>query len=302
MSKCARTHCFHPSLRMLLLLTVVGSSGMAWSQGTMTQGLVLDGVTVVNTHTGALTRDQAVVMDGGKIVRIAKAHTVKVSGSATLVNATGKFVVPGYLDMHVHPLDSNDLQGDLTLMLAKGITGFRVMSGSPEFLAQRKRGELIPATGAPELLWMPGTFLTTANAPTAAATIEQVRQQKAEGADFIKVVDMTPETLFAALDEGKAQGITVDGHLPQTVDPREAAKRGMRGIEHLGPGISVLLSCSTDEAEIRKIIAAIPPRPTQIGTVGGTPRPPDAQATKLMQRVIDTYSEPKCLALAKDVR
>ncbi len=299
---------------VFIFLFIPLPSILGQAQSTVTRGLVLDGVTVVSTRDGTLMRDQAVVMDEGKIVKITRAHTIKTGGAAILVDDSGKYVIPGYLDMHVHPLDSNDLQGDLTLMLANGVTGIRVMSGSPELLARRKAGTLMPPTGAPELLFMPGTFLTTANSPTAAATVEQVRQQKAQGADFIKVVDMTPETLFAALGEAKIQGLTVDGHLPQTVDAAEAARRGMRGIEHLGPGVAVLLSCSTNEAALRQMIANLPARAAPLpGTPAGTgagragdpvpavagPPPPNPQTIRMMQRIIDTYSEAKCTSLAK---
>ena len=84
----------------------------------------------------------AIVIDGGKIVAIARAKTVTVAGSARLVDAHGKYVVPGYLDMHVHALMSSDPKGGLTLMLANGITGFRQMSGTPELLAARKAGKV----------------------------------------------------------------------------------------------------------------------------------------------------------------
>ena len=51
-------------------------------------------------------------------------------------------------------------------------------------------------------------------------------------------------------------GLPVDGHLHGDVDPREAARAGMRCIEHLGPGVTVFAAAGTCEQEIR----ASPPR------------------------------------------
>src|ERR1700722_15308123 len=86
-------------------------AGGAASAAPVTQGLVLSGVTIVDTQDGKLSRDMAVVIDGGKIVQIARAKSVTVAGSARLVDARGKYVVPGYLDMHVHALVSSDPKG-----------------------------------------------------------------------------------------------------------------------------------------------------------------------------------------------
>ena len=94
--------------------------------------LTLTGATVVDTSNGALVRDMTIVMDAGKIAKIAPAASADSGGAGDVVDARGKFVVPGYLDCHAHPFNAADPEGSLTLMLANGITGFRQMSGTPE--------------------------------------------------------------------------------------------------------------------------------------------------------------------------
>jgi hypothetical protein len=277
----------------------------AASPASIAQGLVLVGVTIVDTHNGELTRGMAIVIDGGKIVKIVRAKDISVGGSARSVDARGKFVVPGYLEMHAHPLGSSDAEGSLTLMLANGITGFRQMSGSPQLLEQRRQGTLMPAIPAPELLAMPGSILIRVNAGSPDAAIAEVQKQKSSGADFIKVIDVGPDAFFAALKEAKLQGLDFIGHLPPTVNAAEAAQAGMRGIEHLGPMTSLLLGCSTDEAALRASIAQRPPRtpgPNQPGVAERATANPvmvaDPADYLLLQRLIDTYSEAKCRKLA----
>jgi imidazolonepropionase-like amidohydrolase len=277
------------------------------------QSLVLNGVTIVDTQSGRLTRNQSVAIDGGKIVQIARAGTIKTGAGTKVVDARGKFLVPGYLDMHVHSLNEPDPTASFELMLANGVTGVRQMSGSPELLQKRRDGQLkLPADG-PELLAMPGTVLTGANAGTPEAAVAEVDRQKQMGADFIKVIDVKPDPFFAALAESKKLGLVFDGHLQATSTIEKAADEGMSAIEHLGPRESVLIGCSSDEDALRKIIAAKPPQAPPSASGAGpadralraTTNPimsTDPISFDLMTRIVATYSEDKCRALMKRIK
>jgi hypothetical protein len=197
-------------------------------------------------------------------------------------------------------------------MLANGVTGFRQMAGSPELLANRAAGKSLLPTDSPALLGMPGTILAGAAFADPAATVAQIARQKAQGADFIKVIDLPPAAFFAAEDAARESGLPISGHLPLAVDGREAIRRGMTSVEHLGPGITLLLNCSRDEAAIRAMIAAIPPgsgggsnfnaEPEQVRRMLANPlllTPP--QGFALMRRVLGTYDDDKCRAFATEV-
>jgi len=275
------------------------------------QSLVLNGVTIIDTQTGKLTRNQSVAIDNGKVTQIARAGTIKPGAGAKVIDARGQYLVPGYLDMHVHSLNEPDPTASLELMLANGITGVRQMSGSPEMLQKRRDGQLkLPADG-PEILAVPGTVLTGANAGTPEAAIAEVDRQKQMGADFIKVIDVKPDPFFAALGEAKKLGLVFDGHLQSTSAIEKAADEGMSAIEHLGPRESVLLGCSSDEDALRKAIAAKPPQapPSAPGPaerrLRATTNPTmatDPVNFDLMKRVVATYSDDKCRALMKRIK
>lgn len=128
------------------------------------QRLILKGATIVSTHDGTLSRDMTLVIAAGKIARIAPAAGVPADRSARTIDARGLFVVPGYNDLHAYPLSTSDPEGALNLMLANGITGFRQIAASPEMLAARAQGKLMPPVEAPELLEMPGSLLAGPNA------------------------------------------------------------------------------------------------------------------------------------------
>lgn len=71
-------------------------------------GTIVDHVTVVDTRDGSSRRDMAVLIDGGTIRKIAPGGSFRAEGSATVVDGTGKYLVPGYNDMHTHVLDMAD--------------------------------------------------------------------------------------------------------------------------------------------------------------------------------------------------
>lgn len=274
--------------------------------------VILDGVTIVNTRDGGLRRGMAIQLRGGKITKIAPAHSLRATGSTVLVKATGKFVVPGFNDMHNHALNSPGPDVNLPLMLANGITGFRQMAGSPELLEQRRTGKLPNVAAAPELLAMPGAIFVGPpffDPQRAAAAVDA---QKAQGADFIKVIDIPPPAFFAMLDKARADGLPVAGHLPPTIDVREAARRGMKAVEHLGPNASILEACSIDEAAIREQLAKRPPGPPRIPFGGSPGEVQRAVANPMLlmgpegpgqlQHVLDTYSDAKCRSVARETK
>jgi Amidohydrolase family len=221
--------------------------------------LVLKGATVVDTGDGKLTLNTSVVVSKGIISAIVPDAAGQPSTNITTVDAHGKFLVPGFLDMHVHSLQQENSAQNLAMMLAYGITGVRQMAGSPEMLEKRRNGELDFGPDTPEVLAMPGAILTGANALTPDEAVAEVRRQKAQGADFIKTIAVSPKTFFASLDEAKRLGLPYGGHLSPGVDAGKASRHGTHFIEHLGPTDLLLIKCSSFELLIRTVLALKPP-------------------------------------------
>jgi len=302
-----------PASLLGALLIALGAQAVAAPavKGVVDEGLVIEGVTVVDVKTGALAPGMSVVIKDGKISRIARASSIAVRGNAEAIDAHGKFVVPGYLDMHAHPLNATDPTPALKLMLSNGITGYRQMSGSPELLQARMAGKL-KYPQSPELLALPGTILTDTLTPTPEAVEAEVRKQKAQGADFIKTVGLSSKNFYAAGKEAKAQGLTYSGHMNTDINVREGA-RIMRSIEHLGPLEVMLMGCSSDEASIRDFVSHTHSEPPQVG-----PTTPAMQAMlariianpmmmtkpyqfESMQRVIGSFDAVRCRELAGEL-
>jgi imidazolonepropionase-like amidohydrolase len=274
--------------------------------------LVLRGVTIVDTHDGHLSPGMTVSIIAGKITSIEPDTPDFRPGAATVVDAQGKFLVPGFVDGHTHIAHSADATRDEALMVANGVTGIRQMDGTAELLEERWEGRLFASTFAPRLLAMPGRVLLTTNAFSPQEGIAEVDRQKAQGADFIKVALVPPQTFYAVGAEAKKVGLPFEGHLPPGVDVVEAVDAGYRSIEHLGPGETILIDCSREEAALKQEIAAHPmkkPPPipeflVQRFVYKLTLDPLLAEiffnhdTIERMQRIVDSFDDGKCRNVA----
>ncbi len=266
------------------------SGGPGAAAVNVSQGTVLLNANVVNTRDGSVSLGMSVIIDGGKIQQILPAASgVNVGGSAQAIDASGKFVVPGYLDLHSHTIAAADqTPNNWPLLIANGITGVREMNGSPEQIKRVQQLNADSAAGridAPEVLTIPGDIIGLAAPPAAAtsapAAVAEVQKQKAYGAGFIKTIRADRAPTLALLSEAKNQGTYVAGHLSPSVGAKESSDLGWKAIEHFGAGLTFLLDCSSNEDALRASLVA------------GTP------TIQLRQAIIDSYDDAKCQALAK---
>ncbi len=268
----------------------------------VTKGLVVRNVNIVNTRDGSTSSQMAVVIEGGSIRKIAPDRAIRTSGTVQTVDGSGKYLVPGFLDMHTHAMAAADQPITFwPLLIANGITGIREMAGSPEVIKRVSQLNADSAAGrvdAPEVLLVSGPLV--AGIPAPAIAIAQVQQQKAMGAGFVKIVAGSRDVILAVLAEAKAQGLGVAGHLSLGVTAIESSEAGWRAIEHLGAGMGILLDCATDAANIRQAIVS-----------GGGAQVPFSLAAVVSplrfraldapfyQRIMDTYNEAKCQEVSR---
>ncbi|WP_329479463.1 amidohydrolase family protein [Kribbella sp. NBC_01484] len=259
------------SRRQFLARTAAGAAviaGGSFSTSTSTasakpqkQLTALINATVIDVATGRGDRNQTVLIGGDRIIGVGR---LPVPRGATVIDATGKYVIPGLADMHVHSL--GDERVSPPLYLANGLTMVREMAASnPMLYDWRDRidaGTLVGPRmivasqiidGDPTL-WDPN-LLHVLVVDDAAAARSAARQVKAEGADFVKVYSRLNKLAYAAiLDEARKVGLTVHGHGPDELTSKEVSNAGQRSIEHIH---SLGLSVSTREAEVRRMVRAI---------------------------------------------
>jgi Amidohydrolase family len=239
--------------KRFLALLLLALPALSSSQPTQApRPLVLAHVTVLDMAGAGARPDMAVLITGDRITGLGPSDGFKVPSGAQVVDATGKFLIPGLWDMHVHWLDKDYLP----LFVANGVTGVRIMWGDAmhhEWRRQIEQGTLRGprlAIGSPIVDGSPPIWPGSTPVKDAAEGRQFVIQQKQQGADFIKVYNRLPrDAYFAIADESKKQGLPFAGHVPDAVSVAEASDAGQRSIEHL---TGVLTACSTREEELRK--------------------------------------------------
>src|SRR5215510_1007774 len=229
--------------KILLLVAAITSPFLVLAQripGQHSDLLVLTHVTVIDATGSPPKPDMTLIISGGRITAIGAATELTVPSGARVVNATGKFLIPGLWDMHIH-LDDPELwpthvtrqekEKLFPLLIANGITGVRDIGGSLEQLQQWKQkinlGEMLgprmfisgPFVDGPltEFGWLGSLRVTTENDGR-----EAVRSLSRRGADFLKIYNfITPAGYFGVIDEAKKLGMVFAVHIPDRVSAAE---------------------------------------------------------------------------------
>jgi hypothetical protein len=206
-------------------------------------------VTVIDTETGKEAQDRTVVISGERISEVRDGKAVKLPEGVKVVDGTGKYLIPGLWDMHVHVWDYDST---FPLFLANGVTGVREMFGPPD--ANQFRAELVAKKtlaprfylASPIIDGHPKVWPTSIEVNTPEEARKVVDEQKQKGADFIKVYSrLSRGSYFAIVEESLRQRIPVEGHVPSLITAWEASSAKQKSFEHLG-GIpsTALLPCS----------------------------------------------------------
>src|SRR5215469_3120246 len=180
--------------------------------------LIIHDVTVIDTKGGPAQPHRTVIVRDGKIAEVgssADGRGGKLAG--THVEGSGKYLIPGLWDMHVHTVFGDWFprakQVTLPMFIANGITGVRDVGSELEVL-QQWRKEISAGTLIGPRIVMSGPMLDGPQprfpSSIAIKTPEDGRRSvddlKHKGADFIKLQSLIPrDAVFAIADEAKKQ-------------------------------------------------------------------------------------------------
>ena len=197
--------------------------------------------------TGAAARDnQTIVIRDGNIAELGDATRLTPPSAATVVDLTGRSVLPGLVMMHEHLYYTTGpgvygqlgasfsrlyLAGGVTTMRTAGnVNGIMDINLSHRIAAGELPGPAIDAT-APYVNG-PSTFLQMHGLNTAEDARTHVAYWAGQGATSLKAyMQISREGLKAAIDEGHKRGLKITGHLC-SVTYGEAADLGIDNLEH----------------------------------------------------------------------
>src|SRR5215475_13671369 len=234
---------------LLLILIFLSLTAVIFAQSSPV--IIIHNVTIIDTTGGPIPLQQhrTVTVRADKIENIEEVPYSGISGSGgkstVHINGTGKFLIPGLWDMHVHTVFGDWFpkakEVTLPMFIANGITGVRDMGSELEVL-QAWRKEISAGTMIGPRMVISGPMLDGPQprfpSSIAIKTPEDGRHAvddlKKRGADFIKLQSLIPrDAVFAIADEAKKQGITFVGHVPDAVRASEMSAAGQKSFEHL---------------------------------------------------------------------
>jgi len=247
--------------KLLLFLFIICISFLGFTQ---TGIIVIKDATVIDVSTGKLINNQTVLIEGNKITSIG--NKVAIPKTATIVEAKGKFLMPGLWDMHAHAFSDRRYEWLFPLLIVSGVTGVRDLATAVSFdsvhliIKHVDEGNLVgPRFGAVTQKIFNGAnipgypVMTVTNSNEARELVRLYKQQRM---DFIKVYNqLSPEILRVIVDEAKLQGMPVAGHVPYAIGAAEASDLGFVSIEH---NTDILMSCSGDETKLRAEMDTLP--------------------------------------------
>ena len=214
--------------------------------------LIIRGATLID-GTGGMPRGPVdIVIEENKIVDIVGVGTPKLpiqdtnrpSGATKEIQADGKYVMPGIIDLHIHTgskTKAPEAEYVYKLWLSHGITTVRgVPSGDLEWSLSEKKRSAQNKIAAPRMIsfhrpgsgkeWEKRKIITPSDAR------EWVQYAHKKGVDGLKLGSYRPAVMKALLDEANKLGMGSTAHLAQTgvaqMNALDAARLGLTGMTH----------------------------------------------------------------------
>lgn len=228
--------------------------GMWLAATTAFPDLLVRDVAIVDVAQGVILPKTSILIRADKIIQIGA--EISAAKEVRVIDGTGKFVIPGLWDMHVH-LTARE---QLPAYLAHGVTGVRDMGSDFEQVRQWReaiqQGMLFGPrieTAGPAVDGFPAENpkvpVTVVRDPKEARTaFDRLDDQ---GVDFISVFPRLPRDAYFALAERARKYYSfVTGPVPATVSVLEAIDARQKSIDRMS---GILLACSTEEKKLRPI-------------------------------------------------
>ena len=232
----------------------------SWAETT-----VLKNVTVIDGTGAAAMPGSAIVMTDGKISFVGPVAGLKVPSGAKVQDMSGKFVMPGIIDSHVHVGIMHDVtqdikfytrenvEADLKTYAAYGVTAVQILGTDKDIIfdirkeqrAGRPSNARVFTSGQGEVF--KGGYGGVLGLNEMVSTPEEARKsvdiQAAKGVDFIKLwmdderktipVKMTYEVSSAIIDQAHKHHLRAVAHVFYLDDAKELLRQGVDGFAHM---------------------------------------------------------------------
>ena len=229
-----------------LLLCVFPIVGNSQSLKKAERSYAFRGVNVVDVQSGSIVSNTNVLVRNGKIVEVGR-NKQKFPKGTVVIDAQGKFVMPGLYDMHAHfpNVDGEPFPIDdyLFLNLSRGITSLRIMRGAPVILDWKRKIMNKDVIGPNLFVGSPAIVVDEKLQKQDLRTLLKGYQN--DGYDFIKYLGGNNQGVYDSINKiAKEIGIKVAGHAPP-MGLEAAVSASQSSVEHIEPFIGLYLYDST---------------------------------------------------------
>ncbi|RKQ94237.1 amidohydrolase family protein [Maricaulis maris] len=266
-----------------LLLSIAAAVLVAWAHQLPAamhpdrdapRSYLITNASLLDPATDRVQADGHVLVVDGRIERVGTGALPARPDGVELIDAGGRVLMPGLVDVHVHVFDETDLAAGL----ARGVTTVRNMGGFPFHLplaSRIERGEIL----GPRLMTT-GPILNEVGGRNGNALHEavdgaeearaSVRRQYAAGFRHLKLYSNLSRESFAAIrDEATGLGMTMSGHPVEgteadPVDFAASLDAGFRTLEHTESIVWYALNDEMDPAGVRRLAEQIAASGTMI--------------------------------------
>lgn len=199
---------------------------------------LIDHVKMFDAVAGRYHDNRAVLVANGKIAAVGAAGSVKAPAGATIIDGTGKTLVPGLWDSHLH-VGGDDW--NLIQNVATGTLNYRspgsMIDDAQSIAKRRAAGDLLAPDGKVSVIVDRKDPLAAQGALTVsslAETLAAVRKIKAAGMWGVKFyTSMTPAWIAPAAKLAHSLGLHVHGHVPAGMRPLDAVRAGYDEVTHI---------------------------------------------------------------------
>lgn len=231
------------NLFLLLLVIVFVNCNTSTSNSATPGKYVVKNVSVIPMDTDKVLPQQDVFIANGTITHIENTGTQQADKDAMVIDGTGKYLLPGFAEMHAHVPATDDTataKKVLELYVLNGVTTIRGMLGHPQHLVLRDEIQKGAIVGPRFYAGAPGLMGSTVKSVTDADSL--VRKYKKEGYDFLKLLPgLTLENFNAIATTAKEVNIPFAGHVSTDVGVWNAIAAGYASIDHLDGFVEALI-------------------------------------------------------------
>lgn len=210
-------------------------------------------VNVIPMDQEQVIEHQTVLVHDDEIVAVGDTNMVFIPEEAEIIDARGRYMIPGLSEMHAHVPSGNEdrdyIEEVLFLYLSNGITTIRSMLGDPlhlELQEQSANDEIV----SPRILTS-GPSLSGGSVDSPEEASQMVESQYEEGYDLIKIhPGLTEDEYMAAAETANELGMEFSGHIPVDVGLDGALEAGQSTIDHLDRYMRAAAAGQVDPDEV----------------------------------------------------